>query len=242
MSSATADDNKTQIFPQSEKLTGKALEGREILVCWDDGVWNDAVVVTYDESTDKHKIVYRLWDRLVNVRLRDHRWVLAPKKRPENDRPVLDGAVIEFEYPADGQRYRAMIYDYAAYGEHLKVVYIDENTTDNLKGGGWDFIRDSPCLEDGHSENLEARSGARSRSTKVAVGADASAKQQSKKAELISAAGTVGDDGGTVGDDGKECAAAPKQNKSKRASRSTRRADSSSRNRCTQRGIHRVRR
>lgn len=235
MSNATADGNKTQIFPQSEKLTGKALEGREILVCWDDGVWNDAVVVTYDESTDKHKIVYRLWDRLVNVRLRDHRWVLEPKKRPENDMPVLDGAVIEFEYPADGQRYRAMIYDYAAFGEHLKVVYIDENTTDNLKGGGWDFISDSPCLEDGHSEKLDARSGARSRSTRVSVGAGAGAKPLSKKAGLISA-------DGTVGDDGKECATAPKQNKNERASRSTRRAENSSRNRCAQRGIHRVRR
>lgn len=136
------------VFSQNEKLDGSELEGREVLICWDDGVWYDAVVVCYYPRQDEYKLVYRADDGIEVAKLRDRRWILAPKKKTRHNRPVLDGAIIEFEYPSDGIRYKAMVYDYSHRGERLKIAYIDEHTTDNLKGGGWDFLTSSPCLDD----------------------------------------------------------------------------------------------
>lgn len=146
-----SDDNA---FSQNEKLEGSELEGREALICWDDGVWYDAIIVCYYPRENEYKLVYRADDGIEVAKLRDRRWILAPKKRARQNRPVLDGAIIEFEYPSDGVRYKAMVYDYSHRGERLKIAYIDEHTTDNLKGGGWDFLTSSPCLEDAMS-NVE---------------------------------------------------------------------------------------
>lgn len=149
--------NNDAIFSQDEKLEGSELEGREVLVCWDDGVWYDAVVVCYYPREDEYKLVYRADDGIEIAKLRDRRWILAPKKKAHNDRPVLDGATIEFEYPSDGVRYKAMVYDYSHHGERLKIAYIDEHTTDNLKGGGWDFLTSSPCLDDSEENNVRTQ-------------------------------------------------------------------------------------
>lgn len=121
-------------------------------------MWYDAVVVAYYPESDEYKIVYRSDDGVEIARLRNRRWILAPKKRPVNGIPVLDGAIVEFEYPHDGKRYLAMIYDYTHRGERLKVVYINEHSTDKLKGGGWDFVRGSPCVDDSPQETPDGQS------------------------------------------------------------------------------------
>lgn len=167
-------ENKSgQTFVNSEMLIGRDLEGREILICWDDGVWYDAVVVRYYPVTDEYKMVYRADDGIEIAKLRDRRWILAPKKVSEKNRPVLDGALIDFEYPSDGKRYRAMIYDYSHRGERLKIAYIEEHTTDNLKGGGWDFVTTSPCLDDSPREETDMQSISNLRSAGDDEGEDA---------------------------------------------------------------------
>lgn len=127
------------------RLDGDDLIGREVLVRWDDDVWYDALVVTYYPVPDEYKLVYRADDAIEVSKLCDLRWMLAPKKKARPNNPVLEGAIIEFEYPTDGKRYKAMIYNYTHGGERLKIAYIDDHTTDALKGGGWDFLTDSPC-------------------------------------------------------------------------------------------------
>eukprot|EP00177_Eucheuma_denticulatum_P001758 GFKZ01003162.1.p1 GENE.GFKZ01003162.1~~GFKZ01003162.1.p1 ORF type:complete len:194 (+),score=25.60 GFKZ01003162.1:271-852(+) len=138
-------DAKACRYAQPESFPGSNLEGREILLCWDDGVWYEAIVVCYYPDLDEYKLVYRSDDAIEITRLRDRRWVLAPKKHCLSGETVLDGAIIEFEYPNDGKKYRAMIYDYSHHGDRLKIAYIDEHSTDNLKGGGWTFVTSSPC-------------------------------------------------------------------------------------------------
>lgn len=125
-------------------------------------MWYDAVVVAYYPETNEYKIVYRSDDGVELAPLHNRRWILAPKKRPFNGIPVLDGAIVEFEYPHDGERYLAMVYDYTHRGERLKVVYIDEHTTDKLKGGGWEFIKGSPCLDESPEETPVSESGVHS--------------------------------------------------------------------------------
>lgn len=144
-------------------LKGHDLIGRELLVCWDDGVWYVAFIVTYYPISDEYKLVYRADDGIEVAKLCDRRWMLAPKKRACPNKPVLDGAIIEFKYPPDGQRYKAMIYNYTHGGERLRIAYIDDHTTDRIKGGGWDFLTDSPCRaisddEDEGSDNPAPRS------------------------------------------------------------------------------------
>lgn len=138
----------TPISLPKPQPSGKDIVGREILVCWDDGVWYDAVVVRYFESSDEYKLVYRADDGIEIAPLRNRRWLLAPKKKCRPNRPILDGAIVSFIYPSDGQRYSAMVYDYSHGGERLKIAYLDEHSTDNLKGCGWDFLSTSPCADD----------------------------------------------------------------------------------------------
>lgn len=127
---------------------GHALEGREVMICWEDGVWYNAVVVRYYPQHDEYKLVYRSDDGIEITSLANRRWVLAPKKRQTDySHPVLDGCIIQFLYPKDKKTYRAMVYDYSEGGGKLKICYINEHCTDNLKGGGWQFITDSPCVE-----------------------------------------------------------------------------------------------
>lgn len=133
-----------------DRAAGEALVGTEVLMWWDrkewaSGTWHDAIVVRYYEAEDEHKLVYREDDGIEICKLSDRRWVLAPKKRSSRTRPVFDGCIIEFTYPGDGQRYKAMIYDYSRNGKLLKIAYLDDHTTDNIRGGEWKFLTRSPC-------------------------------------------------------------------------------------------------
>lgn len=141
---------------RSEYVEGEDLVGREVLLCWDDDVWYDAVVIRYLPKEEKYKLVYRMDDGIEVTRLRDRRWMLMPKKSPTRKRPVLDGALIEFEWPRDNKMYKAMVYDYSDDAERLLVAYLDDNTTDCLTGGGWDFVTTSPCLIDPPAEMKQA--------------------------------------------------------------------------------------
>ena len=136
-----------------QQTLGQDLVGREILVCWDDGVWYDAVVVQYYYDDEEYKIVYRADDGIEVTKLCNRRWILVPKKKDCTNQPILDGATIEFLYPPDGNRYKAMIYAYSNCGERLKIAYIDEHSTDNLKGGGWEFVSPSPCLDNSDEDD-----------------------------------------------------------------------------------------
>lgn len=129
-------------------LMGYELVGREILICWSDGQWYDAVVIRYYPESDEYKIAYRADEGVEIAPLHNRRWTVAPKKRKSRGRVILDGAIIEFMYPPDGVRYKAMIFDASANGDRIKIAYLDEHTTDTLKGGGWDFLTSSPCVLD----------------------------------------------------------------------------------------------
>lgn len=133
-------------------LTGHQLVGREILICWEDGQWYDAIVVRYFPHSDEYKLAYRADEGIEIAPLRDRRWTVAPKKSKSCHHVILDGAIIEFVYPPDGQRYKAMVFDASANGDKIKIAYLEEHTTDTLKGGGWDFLTTSPCISDDSPE------------------------------------------------------------------------------------------
>lgn len=128
-------------------IVGDKLIGREVLICWDDEVWYDAVVVTYCPMTDMYKLVYREDKGIETTTLLTRRWMLAPKKKARPNKPVLDGAIVEFEHPNDGHRYKCMIYSYSPDGKSISVAYIDTNDTQDLIGGGWEFLTSSPCCD-----------------------------------------------------------------------------------------------
>lgn len=144
---------------RSEYVSGEELVGREVMVCWDDDVWYDAVVIRYLPEVEKYKLVYRMDDGIEVTGLRDRRWMLCAKK---TGGMVLDGAVIEFEWPKDRRRYQAMVYDYSADGRKLLVAYVEDDSTDCLTGGGWEFVKESPCRADGGEkmeEKVEEKTG-----------------------------------------------------------------------------------
>lgn len=128
-------------------LRGNELIGREILICWKDKLWYDAMVVNYYEEADEYKLVYRADDGVEILDLNQHRWTIVSKKSPLYNPYIIDGSIINFTYPGDGLVYSAMIYDSSSDGKRVKIAYIDEHTTDMLKGGGWCFIKHSPCIE-----------------------------------------------------------------------------------------------
>lgn len=130
-----------------ESLKGADLEGREIVICWDDDVWYDAIVVKYYPRRGEYKLVYRSDDSIEVAKLQNRRWSLTPRKRPVANGVILDGAIINYVYPKDNKVYEAMIYDYSPDGKTLKVAYLDEHSTDSVTGGQWDFLTVSPCLE-----------------------------------------------------------------------------------------------
>lgn len=135
--------------PRDDSLIGHQLEGREILVYWeDDRRWYDATVVRYYPDSDKYYFVYKSDKTIEIARLRDLRWVIAPKKRKTQSPLILNGAIIEFIYPYDGLPHRAMIFDYTDTGDFVNVAYLNEHATDTLGGEGWDFITTSPCILD----------------------------------------------------------------------------------------------
>lgn len=134
-------------YTQRNQLTGNKLVGREILFCWKDDTWYSVIVVAYYPADDEYKIVYRVDDGLETTKLELGRWILLPQKRRIYNNNILEGAIIEFTYPGDGLRHRAMIYDYAQNGLRIKIAYLDEDHTDILKGGGWEYIKHSPCVD-----------------------------------------------------------------------------------------------
>lgn len=136
-------------------LIGEELVGREILICWDDGLWYDAVVVRYYPRPDEYKVVYRADDGVEITSLRKRRWTIAPKKSRINNSVILDGAIIQFIYPPDGKTYKAMIYDFSNSGKRIKIAYLNEHSTDTLKGEGWQFLTSSPCIEEDNDQDAE---------------------------------------------------------------------------------------
>lgn len=133
---------------QNPQFTGDKLVGRELLVKYNDDQWYSVIVIRYYPREDEYKIVYQIDDGLETRKLVPGRWLLVPKRRQLYDNRILQGCIIEFTYPSDGQRHRAMVYDYAHTGERIKIAYLNEDHTDILKGGGWDFITESPCIYD----------------------------------------------------------------------------------------------
>lgn len=125
---------------------GDKLVGREVLVKYVDDEWYSVMVVRYYPREDEYKIVYLIDDGLETTKLTPGRWLLVPKRRQLYNNRILQGSIIEFTYPGDGLRHRAMVYDYAHTGERIKVAYLNEDHTDILKGGGWDFVTESPCI------------------------------------------------------------------------------------------------
>lgn len=134
---------------------GQQLVGREILICWEDDLWYDAVVVCFYPRQNEYKLVYRADDGIEILNLNKHRWTVAPKKSPLHHHQILDGTIIKFIYPPDGKSYNAMIYDANHNGSRIKVAYIEEHATDVLKGGGWDIVTSSPCIQDVNAGNAE---------------------------------------------------------------------------------------
>lgn len=131
---------------------GLDLIGREILICWEDGIWYDAVVVRFYQDVDEYKVVYISDDAIEITSLSSEKFIVKPKQRRGPTNLVLVGAIIEFTYPLDKKRYKAMVYGHSYNGDRLKIAYINEHNTDNLRGGGWDFLKESPCVDDSVSE------------------------------------------------------------------------------------------
>lgn len=125
---------------------GDEIVGREIFIRWEDGLWYDAIVVRYYPHVNEHKIVYRADDGIEIVDMRLRPWALAAKRNPTPGDVILDGAILEFVYPQDGRRYQAMIYEHNSTGDRVRIAYLDEHSTDSLKGDGWDIISTSPCI------------------------------------------------------------------------------------------------
>lgn len=134
-------------YAQRNTQTGQKLVGREILFCWKDETWYSVIVVAYYPVDDEYKIVYRVDDGLETTTLEPGRFLVIPQKRRIYNNLILEGAIIEFTYPGDGMRHQAMIYDYAQNGTRLKIAYLNEDHTDILKGGGWEFVTQSPCID-----------------------------------------------------------------------------------------------
>lgn len=143
-------------IPYPDDLIGKQLVGRELLICWVDGSWYEAVVVAYYPAKNEYKLVYRQDDGIEVISLDKRRWVLLPKKHANlQPGPILDGAIIEFEYPRDQKRYKAMIYAYSEDASRLEIAYLEEHSTDSLKGEGWELITPSPCLAQGPFSSVD---------------------------------------------------------------------------------------
>lgn len=126
-------------------MKGSAIVGREINLKYSDGRRYDAVVVRYYRGDDEYKLVYPDDEGVEVASLEGREWYLLEKRPSTTERPVLVGAIIEFVYPKDQERYKAMIYHHSSDGEQLKVCYLDEHSTDAIGGRGWDFVTDSPC-------------------------------------------------------------------------------------------------
>lgn len=125
---------------------GDELLGREILVCWKDATWYEAIIVKYCPISENHTIVYRVDDTIEIVSLTNLRWQLLAKKIRRNGKLMLDGATIDFRHPIDKTNYRAMVYDHSSVGHKIKIVYLTENSTDVLRGEGWNVVKLSPCV------------------------------------------------------------------------------------------------
>lgn len=122
------------------------LIGRCISVMWQDNTWYDAIVVAYLHKKDQHRLVYTTNAEIEEVNLSSVEWELLPKRNPSPRQPSLVGATIEFLHPYFNRVFRAIVYRTDKTGGLISVAYLDDGKTDNLKGGGWVVIKDSPCV------------------------------------------------------------------------------------------------
>lgn len=101
----------------------------------------------------------------------------GPKKSKAHYHVILDGAIIEFVYPPDGEKYKAMVFDASANGDKIKIAYLDDHTTDTLEGRGWNFLTTSPCILEDTPEMtslyLQSAVNAMARSSRSGRGAKA---------------------------------------------------------------------
>lgn len=152
MTSSILRNRSDEHYPHPREY-GKDLQGRELLICWKDATWYEAVVVKYLPASHQYIIVYRTDDTLETVSLEKCRWMLLPKKTRDNGLPILDGAIVDFKHPVDHNNYQALVYDHSSTGIKLKVAYLGEQSTDVIRGSGWKFVRLSPCRHLPESEH-----------------------------------------------------------------------------------------
>lgn len=135
-------------IPWARKVKGHDLAGRTILVYTNKQTFDDAVVVRYEEETDKYIIVYVQSDDLDQVQLCAKEWRLYPKTTPSWAEPVLPGTVIEFEC-LDGKRSQAMVYKSGRDGTRLFVAHLSTSATEEIRNRKWNLIKMSSALDDG---------------------------------------------------------------------------------------------
>lgn len=138
--------------PSLISLRQGPLTGREINIQWEDGELYLAIVVSYIPETDMHNIVYRRDGSLEKIGLSDTpNWTVNPPRKPTPGKPVLEGAIVEFFLPTDKKTYFGMVFKHSKEKEKLKlkVAFLDQTATINLRSTSFKFITSSPCLEKG---------------------------------------------------------------------------------------------
>lgn len=136
------------LMGQPEVVGGEELIGRRISVVWEDGYWYEAVVIVYYPTREKYRIVYTFDGSLELVRLGSCRWRLHPKQKPSPRQPSLIGTTIEFRHPLCNKIRRGIVFKAGKTGDIVSVAYRSERKTDNLYGGGWTVVKESPCVID----------------------------------------------------------------------------------------------
>ena len=128
-----------------QKPTEEALLGREILMFYEnDKRWYLAVVAKYYRDRDEYQIVYRSDGSIENTKLADKTWAIVNQKKSNGDTRVLIGAVVEFIWKYDGEKYEAMVYNSNDNGSKISVVYMNYDETDVVEGQPWSLLKDSP--------------------------------------------------------------------------------------------------
>lgn len=141
-------DMELTYIPWARKVKSYDLVGRTILVHKSGQTFNDAVVVRYDEETDKHIIVYVESDNVDEVELCSKEWRLYPKTTPSWMEPILPGTIIEFE-SLNGKLCQAMVYKSEKDGIPLFVAHLSGLFTEEIRNRKWDLVKMSSALDDG---------------------------------------------------------------------------------------------
>lgn len=122
-----------------------SLVGMEIEADWNDGQRYKAVVVAYSARLNKYRVVYTRDHNVETVSLEHVRYRVLDKRYADEE-PANIGRVVEFCYPHDGRYYKAIVYREEPKIGLISISYLDYAVTDNLVGGGWQFLSRSPCL------------------------------------------------------------------------------------------------